>query len=57
MAVTVTKGQWYDEKGTVLSKEEKTALQNQIHQELDQELQDTGIEGWIKRFIKKQVNR
>lgn len=48
---------WYDETGRKLSEDEKEALKNQVKDELDKELKDTGLEGWFKKFISKQFDK
>ncbi|MFC5630697.1 MULTISPECIES: hypothetical protein [Streptococcus] len=48
---------WYDETGRKLTEDEKEVLKNQVKDELDGELKDTGFEGWIKKFISKQFDK
>lgn len=50
------KGQWVDENGEVLTNEEVTMLKAKVNAELNAELTDTGLQGWIKRFVKRVVN-
>lgn len=53
MEVKIEKGQWFDEKGRLLTEEEKNRARSLVYQELDQDLSDQGFEGFIKRWLKK----
>lgn len=57
MSITVVNKVWYNEAGQPISDTEKEALRKDIHAELDAELADTGFEGFIKRFVSRQVDK
>lgn len=57
MSIKIVKDKWYDENNNVITGEKKAKLRQEIHEELDKELDDHGFGGLIKRFVKKQIDR
>lgn len=52
MPVMIKNGIWYDQTGRPLTEEEKAQVKDQVYEELDQDLKDTGFEGLIKKMVK-----
>lgn len=50
-------GKWYDENGNVIPKNKRNVIHKQVQKELDHELQDSGFEGFIKKFILNTMNK
>lgn len=57
MKITSRKGDWYDENGRKLTDQEKASIQADILEELNHDLKDSGFEGWIKRFVLRQIEK
>lgn len=57
MSIKIVKDKWYDEDNKVITGEKKAKLKQEIHEELDKELDDHGFGGLIKRFFKKQIDK
>lgn len=50
-------GKWYDKNGNVIPKNKRNVMRKQVKKELDYKLQDSGFEGFIKRFVLNIMNK
>ncbi|GGE24664.1 hypothetical protein [Streptococcus himalayensis] len=55
MEIRRKKGKWFDETGAELSPDEIRGIIAQIHEDLEEDLADTGFEGMIKTVAKKAI--
>ncbi|MGT2926737.1 hypothetical protein [Streptococcus cuniculipharyngis] len=48
---------WYDANGNVIPQDKRNVIHKQVQKELDDELHDSGFEGFIKRFVLNIMNK
>lgn len=53
MKIYFEKGDWSDKNDRKLSKEEKENFKSELFEELDRDLNEQGIQGLVKKLVKK----